>query len=195
MKRILIAATLTGMLMPAVASAELDYNIVDAGITSKINRGTQGNFSEFILGASKSVFQNLFLVASYQTGTLPTTTSSNNTRVHSTYLGAGFHTAIKDYGDAVVAGRFFQGTDLIPGSSESANGYDISAGVRSQFSHGLEGSVMAVYSSISKDSYSNNDTYAYAQFGFDFTESIQLYGGIDFWRSDQTMNFGLRVFY
>jgi hypothetical protein len=193
MKRILVAAGLAGMLMPALASAELDYNIVEVGNTSKTNRGSKANFSEFILGISNSVTKNIFLGASFQFGIEPP--ASGNAKVNSTTLLAGFHTPFHETNDFVVVGHVSKGTDKIPGSSESANSYDVGAGVRSEFPHGLEGSILAYYSNTSNATYSSKDTYANAQFGFDFTPSIQMYGGIDLWRSDQTMFFGLRIFY
>jgi hypothetical protein len=195
MKRILIAAGLVGMLVPAVASAELEYSIVDVGFTSKISRGINANFTEYIFGLSKSVSKRIFLGASYQAGTLPATAAYRDTKVGSATLSAGYHTPLNETTDIVVVGHISQGSDLVPGSNESANSSNLGAGVRSEFPHGLEGSVFAYYSNTSGAAYSSNDTYVNAQFGFDFTPSIQMYGGIDLWRSDQTLSFGLRIFY
>ena len=193
MKKILIAAGMVGMLMPTLASAELDYNIVQVGFTSKTNRGNKANFTEYILGISNNVTKKIFLGASYQAGIEPP--ASGGDKVSSTTLMAGFHTPFHETNDFVVVGHVSRGTDMIPGSSASASSYDLGAGVRSEFPHGLEGSVLAYYSNTSNETYSSNDTYVNAQFGFDFTPSIQMYGGIDLWRSDQTMSFGLRIFY
>lgn len=195
MKRISIAVGLVVLLMPALAAAELDYNVVDVGFASKLSRDTAGIFTEFSLGASKSISDHLYLGASYQTGIERINSVIGNQRVHSTYLSAGFHTPFKQNNDIVVAGRLYKGTDGIAGSSASANGSDIGVGVRAQFPHDLEGSVMGVYSRISNAAYSDKDTYVNVQFGFGFTAEIQLYGGIDLFRNDQTMNFGIRVFY
>lgn len=195
MKRILIVAGLSGMLMPALASAELNYNIADVGFASKISRGVAQNFTELSLGVSRSVSKNLYIGASFQTGTQRTSVNADNRRLHSTSLSAGYHTPLNEDVDTIVAGHIFQGTDKVPGSIANANGYDISAGVRAEFPYGLEGGIAAVYSSTSNATYSNKDTYINAQFGFDFTPDIQLYTAIDLWRSDQTMNFGIRVFY
>jgi hypothetical protein len=196
MKRIFIATGLAVLLTPSLALAELDYNIVDVGFASKLNRGTAGIFTEFGLGASRSISDNLYLGASYQTGIQPMSPANGgNQRVNSINLSAGFHTPLNQDVDMVAAGRIYKGTDGIAGSNSSANGYNAGAGVRAQFPHDLEGSVMAVYSSISNSAYSDKDTYVNAQFGFGFTPEIQLYGGIDLFRNDQTMIFGIRVFY
>jgi hypothetical protein len=197
MNKILIVAGLSGMLMPALASAELNYNIADVGFTSKISRAT-ANFTELRVGVSKSVSKNLYLDASFQAGTQRTSVNANNNRLHTTSVGAGFHTPLpqlNDNADVIAAGHIFQGTDQVPGSAANAHGYDMGAGVRAQFPYGLEGDIVAIYYSTSNATYSSKDTYVNAQLGFDFTPNIQWYAGIDLWRSDQTLNFGIRVFY
>ena len=195
MKRTLVAAGLAGMLMPGLASAELDYNIVDVGFASKINRGNTGNFTELSLGITKNVFNKLFLGATFQSGILPSTPANRDTRVSSATLIGGFHTPFKENSDFVVVGHVSKGTDIIPGSSESATTYDLGAGLRAEFTYGLEASIVAYYSNASGTAYSSNDTYVNAQFGFDFTPNIQMYGGTDLFKSDRTAIFGLRIFY
>jgi len=197
MKGILIVAGLSGMLIPALASAELNYNSVSAGFTTKTTKtnNIEQNYSELSLGISKSVFKNIYLGASFESGTQPGTPTTGGKMVHSISLGAGFHTPLNDNVDVIVASHIVQGSDKIAGSSANANGYDIGAGIRAQTTYGLEGSIVAVYDSISNDTYSSKDTFINAQFGFDFTPKIQMYGGIDLFRDNQTIDLGLRFFY
>jgi hypothetical protein len=196
MKRILIAVGLSGIFMPVPASAELNYNTVNVGFTTKTatNKTTSVDYTELSLGFSKSVSKNVYLGASYERGSEPATTTSDG-KVHSISLGAGFHTPLYDNADVIAAGHIVQGTDQIATSSANANGYDIGAGVRAQFKGGLEGSIAAVYASTSNDTYSSKDTFVNVKLGFDFTPEIQLYAGIDLWRDTQIIDFGLRYFY
>ncbi len=195
MKRMLIVAGLSGMLMPALASAELDYDAFSVGFRTKTTSvaNINSSYTEFGLGITKNVFKRVYLGASYATGTQPST--SGDTVVHSTTLGAGFHMPLNGDVDIIIPGHVFQGTDMIAGSNASASGYDIGAGIRAQIPYGLEGSIVAVYDDTSNDTYSNKDTYVNAQFGFDFTHEIQMYAGIDLFRDTKNVDFGLRVFY
>ena len=199
MKRILIVAGIAGILMPTLASAELNYNSVNVGFTTIMSNDFSANFTELSLGVSKSVSKHIYLGASYDSGSKFLSSSSapggGYTKVHSISLGAGFHTPLNDNSDIIVAGHIGQGTDKISGSAESASVYDIGAGVRAEFPYGLEASVVAVYDSRSNDAYSSKDTFVNAQFGFNFTPEIQMYGGLDLWRDNQTVDFGLRFFY
>jgi len=199
MKRILIAAGLSGMLVPALASAELDYNAFNFGFVTKTDstssNSVTSSFTEYNLGISKSIRKNIYLDAYYETGTPPWTQANMGKHVHSISFGPGFHTPLKENIDIVASGHIVQGTDKIPGSIASANGYDIGAGLRSQFPYGLEGSVLAVHESYSSDTVSNRDTYVNAQFGFNFTPDVQMYGSIDLLRTYRTIDFGLRLFY
>ena len=134
MKRILIVAGIAGILMPTLASAELNYNSVNVGFTTIMNNDFTANFTELSLGVSKSVSKHIYLGASYDTGSkfLSSTSGSGGsyTKVHSILLGAGFHTPLNDNSDIIVAGHIGQGTDKISGSTENASVYDIGAGVR-----------------------------------------------------------------
>ena len=197
MKGILIVAGLSGMLIPALASAELDYNTVNAGFTTKTTKTNNiaQSYTELSLGISKSIFKNIYLGASFESGRQPGTPTSGDKKVHSISLGAGFHTPLNDNVDVIAASHIVQGSDKIAGSSANANGYDIGAGIRAQTPYGLEESIVAVYDSISNDTYSSKDTYVNAQFGFDFTPEIQMYAGIDLFRDNQTINFGMRFFF
>ncbi|HTN93812.1 MAG TPA: hypothetical protein VMJ33_04455 [Gallionella sp.] len=197
MKKMLIAAGLAGMLMPALASAELDYDAFSVGfrtMTTSVGY-VDTNYTEFGLGITKSVFKRVYLGASYVTGTQPATPTSAGRVVHSTTLGAGFHFPLNEDIDIIVPGHVFQGTDMIPGSDASASGYDIGAGIRAEMPYGLEGSAVAVYDNTSNDTYSNKDTYINAQLGFGFTHEIQMYAGMDLFRDSKNIDFGLRVFY
>lgn len=199
MKRILIVAGMAGIFVPTLASAELNYNAFNVGFTTIMNNEFTENFTELSLGFSKSVSRRIYLGASFDTGSKfsSSTGGSNGSykKVNSILLGAGFHTPLNENTDIIVAGHIGQGTDKIPESTESANVYDIGAGIRTEFPYGLESSVVAVYDSRSNDTYSSKDTFINAQFGFNFTPEIQMYGGFDLWRDNQTVDFGLRFFY
>jgi len=195
MKRTLILAGLSGMLFPALASAELNYNIINAGYTStKYENGNLGQ-TELYLGFTKSVFKRAYLGASYGASDQPTYKAQGDNRVHKIYLGAGYHIPIMDDVDAVVAGHYVYGTANWGGNSSSANGYDIGAGVRALFLHGLEGNIALVNASSSSGTYySSSDTYVSTLFGFFFTQRLEMVFGIDF-KKDQTSGLGLRFYY
>ena len=195
MKRMLIVAGLSGMLMPALASAELDYDAFSVGFRTKTTNVAGSDYTELSLGITKNVFKLFYLGASYATGTQPANTNSGSRVVHSTMLGAGFHFPLNEDIDIIVPGHVFQGTDMIAGSNANASGYDIGAGIRAQMPYGFESSAVAVYDNTSNDTYSNKDTYVNAQVGFDFTHEIQMYAGIDLFRDTKNIDFGLRVFY
>jgi len=195
MKRTLIVAGLSGMFIPALASAELNYDAVNVGYsTMRYSNGNQG-LTELDVGFSKSYSKDVYLGASYGTASQTTYSGLGNKTVRSISLGAGYHTPLRDNVDLVVAGHIVLGSAKLAGSSTSANGYDIGAGVRTQFAHGLEGSLAAVHANRSNGTYTNTDTFLNAQFGFNFTSKIQMNAGIDLLGHDQTTSLGLRFYY
>lgn len=193
MKIILIVAALSGMLMPATASAELDYNTVDVGYSTTSYSDSTLTRTELNFGYANSISENAYLQAAYRMGTLSTYGGSDR-NLRSISVGAGYHTPLKDDVDALAQGNLVLGTSRSSGDSASANGYDIGAGVRALFRSGLEGTLMVVHASTSNGIHMNTDTFLGARFGYNFTAAIQMYAGIDL-RTELTSTMGLRFFY
>lgn len=191
MKKILIAAILSGTLIPALALAELNYNAVDAGYSTTSYSSV---LTELDIGISKSISGNTYLGASYGTGSQPTNTALGDKKLSSISLSAGYHTPLIDNVDAIVKGRIVLGSIKLAGSSASANGYDIGAGVRAQFGHALEGTLAVVHANASNGTFTSNHTFLNAQFGFNFIPEFQMTAGMDF-KPDVTTSLGLRFFY
>lgn len=191
MKKILIAAVLSGMLIPALASAELNYNAIDIGYaTTSYNP----NLTEFYIGISKDNSKNVFLDASYRAGSQPKFSSLGDRKVGSISIGAGYHTPLMNDVDAVVKGNILLGSVKLAGNSVSTNGYDIGAGVRAEFSKALEGTLAVVHAGTSNGPFSSKNTFVNTQFGFNFMQAFQMTAGIDF-KPDMTTTLGVRFFY
>jgi Outer membrane protein beta-barrel domain len=191
MKKILVAVVLSSMLIPAFASAELNYNSVDAGYSTT---NYSPSLTELNIGISKSISGNVYLGASYRAGSQPTYTSLGDRKVSSISVGAGYRTPLKDNVDAFVKGNILLGSVKLAGNSVSANGYDIGAGVRAQLIRKIEGTLAVVHTNTSSGALANTKTFFNAQLGFDFTQTIQLTAGLDF-KSDPTTSLGVRFFY
>lgn len=198
MKKILIAVAIPGMLFPAFALAELNYNVVDVGHsdTSYID-GAQG-LSELDLGFSKSISENTYLGIAYGAGSQSTYSgngvNTGDKKIRSISLSAGYHTPLKENADAIVKGHVVLGSAQFDGGSASANGYDIATGIRTQFAHAIEGALAIVHARTSNGTYASSDTFVSVQLGFNFIPQFQMTAGMDF-RSDLTTTFGLRFFY
>lgn len=194
MKIILIVAALSGMLIPALASAELDYNTVDVGYSTTSYSGSESSMTELDFGVSQSISEHKYLHASLEMGSLPTYTSSGTRRVTSLTVGAGYHKPLKDNVDAIAQGNLILGVSRLGGNSTSANGYDIGAGVRTLFRSGLEGALMVFHARISNGVRTSTDTFLGARLGYNFTEEVQMYAGIDL-KPDQITRMGFRILY
>jgi hypothetical protein len=197
MKKILILAALSGMLIPAFASAELNYNAVDVGYSTTIYNNRNPNLFQFDLGISKSVSRNVYLAGSYEAASQPTNSITGDKKIKSILLGAGYHTPLKDTlklkVDGIVKGNIVKNRIKLAGSTQSASGYDIAAGVRAQFAHGLESGVDVIH--VSKMYGTNPKTYLNVQLGFNFTPRLQLAVKVDIFDPDQTVYVGMRFFY
>jgi hypothetical protein len=199
MKKILILMALSGMLMPALASAELNYNAVDAGYSTEVYKTGEPILYQKNLGISKSVSGNVYLAASYEAGSQPGYSHSGEKKTQSFLFGAGYHTplldTLKTKVDALVRGNIVRGRAKIGEGSVRETGYDFGAGIRAQLAHGLECSLAGVHSYLSEGAYSYTNTFLDAQIGFNFTQKMQMKVGFDLLGHDQTVNVGLRFFY
>lgn len=194
MKKILIVVALSGMLIPALASAELNYNAVDVGYSKTSYSNGDPDLTGFDVGISKSISSNVFLEASYGSGSQATNTTLGDITVSAISVGAGYHTPLKDNVDAIVTGDVLQGSVKLAGFSESVNGYAVGAGVRAMLTPEFEGILGVVYTSVSSGTVTSTDTSLNAKVGFNITPEFQLTAGMDF-ESDQTISFGVRFFY
>lgn len=195
MKRMLILAGLSGTLIPALASAELNYNAIDAGYSTTRYSNGNPNLTEIGIGFTRNYFERVYLGAYYGSAYQATYAAQGENRVHKISLGAGYHKPLMNNVDVVVAGHIVFGTANWGGNSSSANGYDVGAGVRALFLHGIEGNLAVINASKSNGTYySNSYTYIGAQFGFYFTQLLEMTAGIDF-KKDQTTSLGLRFYY
>jgi hypothetical protein len=193
MKKILILMVLSGMLIPALASAALDYNAVDA---SYATTGYQNNetLTTLNLGFSRSISNDFYLAASYGHG-YQTTNTSYDIKTNSISAGAGYHTPLKDYADGIAEGHITLGSAKWAGNTASANGYDIGAGIRAELGHEIEGTVMAMHDSISDGTLTRTDTFLNVRLGFNFLTRFQMILGIDLFKADSTSSLGVRFFY
>lgn len=193
MRRVLVTVAIFGLLTPALASAELNYNAVDVGYSI-----TQSNvapqYAEIGAGISKSISPNIYVGGSFVFGKQNSTPAVSDTKVYSVSARAGFHQPLNDHADVIVEGRAIVGTANQSGNGVSANGYDFGAGIRNLFVPGFEGTLGLFHAKTSTGTLSRVDTYIKAQFGFNFTPKYQLTAGADF-KSDVTTYMGLRIFY
>jgi hypothetical protein len=193
MKKILILVALSGMLIPAVASAALDYNAVDASYSTT---GYQNNetLTKLNIGFSKDISSNVYLQAYYGHG-YQTSDTSFDIRIDSISGGAGYHTPLKENVDGIAEGHITLGSAKWAGNTASANGYDIGAGIRAELGHKIEGTVMAIHASISDGTLTKTDTFLNARLGFNFLTGFQMTLGIDLLKADPTTSLGVRFFY
>jgi hypothetical protein len=195
MKKILVVLALCGMLIPAPASAELDYNAVDIGHSTMSYSNSAQVQTELIVGISNSISKDVYLEAAYGAGSQSMGTSLGvKKKVGSLSVGAGYHTPLKSDVDAVAEGHIIQDSTKLAGTSTSVHGYDISAGIRALFIGGLEGTLAVVHASASNSTFSSTNTFLSAQFGFNLLPSFQMTSGIEFKRNITT-SLGVRFFY
>jgi len=195
MKRILFLAGLGGTMIPALASAELNYDAINAGYSTTRYENGDLNLTELDIGYTKDYFENVYLGASYGAADQSTYSNVGDNTVHKISLAAGYHAPLMNKVDVVIAGHAVFGRANWGGETSSANGYDAGAGVRALFLHGLEGNLAVVHARISNgDYYSASYTYISTQFGFYFIPRLEMTAGIDF-KKDQTTSLGLRIYF
>lgn len=193
MKTTFIMLAISGMLIPRLASAELNYNEVNVGYsTTSYNNGDE-DLTEWDAGVSKSISGNVYLGASLGFGK-QLGFSAGIKKVSSVSAGAGYHFPLNDKSDVIVDGHIVLGSAKLAGNSTSADGHDFGAGIRTLIMHGLEGTLAVIHARTSNGTLSSNDTFLKVQFGFNFTPKFQLATGVDF-KHDMTTYLGARFFY
>lgn len=194
MKKILIVAAFACLLIPALASAELNYNAVDVSYAATSYSNSAANQTELGLGYSRSTSNEVYLMASYGAANQPASSTQGVKKLNSISVGAGYHTRLYDKTDAIAEGHLNYGSGKLAGTSTSAHGYDMGAGVRSLFGPTLEGTLKIVHASAVNGAFSKTNTFLRAQFGFNFLAELQMTASIDF-KPDTTSSLGVRFFY
>lgn len=202
-KKILIATTLAGLLVPAIASAELNYNAIEASYAQTSQSGWP-DANEFDLNASYGITKNVYLDGTFATASQPSGTPFGDITAHAFEFGAGYHTPLRSNVDLIVAGHLIEGTASYAGSSYNSNGYNIGVGVRAELTPELEGMLSAVHTSVSGNSSTTTSNGIQAQLGYKVAQQVQLFAGLG---SDsnspdtggsydtQTLFFGARFYY
>jgi hypothetical protein len=193
MRRVLVTVAFFGLLIPAIASAEFNYNAVDVGYATTPS-DIDNPYKELGVGISKSISGNTYLGGSFVFGKLNSKAGLGDTKVYSVSARAGYHQPLSDRADVIVEGRVVFGTSYQTGNSVSANGYDFGAGIRKLFIPGFEGTLGLFHAKKFNGTLSRIDTYLKAQLGFNFTPKYQLTAGIDF-KPDFTTYMGMRIYY
>lgn len=199
MKKVFIVASLSSMLIPAHAWAELNYNVIDINYLTTNYSNADPSLFQVNFGISKKIFRNMYFATSFGSATQEAYSNSGSKKIKSISIGAGYYTPLYDKPktkvDMVVKGNIVAGTAKVAGSSFSANGYDIGTGVRAQFAHGLESSLSVIHARKSNGTYTDTNTFLNVQLGFNFTPKVQMAVGMDFHVHDQSMNMGMRFFF
>jgi hypothetical protein len=192
MRRVLVTVAFFGLWIPAVATAEFNYNAVDVGYS--FAQSDVGRYTELGAGATKSASANTYLGGFFVYGKQNSSVGLADTKVYSVSALAGHHQPLNDHADVIVEGRVIVGTANQAGNSMSANGYDFGAGIRKLFIPGFEGTLGLFHAKTSTGALSNIDTYIKAQLGFNFTPKYQMTAVFNF-KSDFTTYLGIRIFY
>jgi hypothetical protein len=193
-KTIHLAVAMSGMFIPALASAELNYNAVDAGYSTTSYRSDISALTELELGFSRSISGNAYLGASCGSSSQTMDTTLGDNKVHSISLSAGYHVPLMDNVDALANGHIIRGSAKLAGISTSTNGSDIGAGVRAQFIHGLEGTLEVVHASTSDGTISSTHTFIKTEVGYNILPKFQMTAGVDL-KPDHRSYLGVRFFY
>ncbi|MBI3480374.1 MAG: hypothetical protein HY016_08485 [Nitrosomonadales bacterium] len=194
MKNTLIATTLTILLLPSLASAELNYNAVHVNQATTTYRNGDKDLKELSIGISKSFSPRAYLQASFANARQATPWIYGDRIVSSVSLGAGYHSMLMEDTDAIVEAHATLGSSKWGGASESANGYDVGIGIRTVILPGLEGAVSWVQARTSNGPVASSDMFPRAQFGYSFLPQLQVTMGLDL-KPDETLRLGFRYFY
>lgn len=194
MKFIQIVVALSGILIPALATAGLNYNSVDVGYSTTSYSNSASNLTQLNFSYTNSISAKAYYRASFGMGNQPTDSQPGSIKVRSISLGGGYHVPLKDNVDAVALGNLVLGSSRFAGNTTSANGYDFGAGIRALFRSGLEGTLMVLRARNSNGIRATTDTFLSANFGYSFIPEIQMYAGIDL-KADMATRLGLRFFF
>ena len=176
MKKIIITISALGLLIPAFASAELNYNAVQLGYAKTTESG-QADLNEFDLGVSYSINKNFYIQGLFASGTQASGTPAGDVTFTGWDVGLGAHTPIGTNVDIVGIFDLVLAKAELGSISESGNGYAMSVGLRGEFTPQLEGTFFGHYSSVTANSSTTTATGVNAGLAYNFSPQIQL--GVD----------------
>jgi opacity protein-like surface antigen len=177
MKKILLVIALAGMLIPTIASAELNYNSVGIDY-SKTSQSGDADLSGIDIGISKSVYSNVFLTGSIFNGRQSSGTAQGDLSVYEFSEGVGYHAPIQYNIDFIVSGTLQQNRSKLAGTSANENGYALGVGIRAELSPKFEGEVSGDYFSMSSNSFTSTGTGIDVTLGFMVTPEFKLLADI-----------------
>jgi long-subunit fatty acid transport protein len=203
MKKIIIVVAASGLLMPAIASAELNYNAVQIGYAKTTESG-EADLNSYGVGVSYSVNSNIYIQGQFSTAKQASGTPAGDITGTAWGVGIGAHTPISNNVDVIGSFDYAHVNSELGTNSVSGNGYDIGVGLRGEFTPQLEGSLSVDYASVTANSSTTTSTGIGAGLGYNFTPQFQLRVGIssDSYNPDigpsyntQTIAFAGRFFY
>lgn len=177
MKNIFIAIATAGMLIPKIASAELNYNSVGVDY-SKTSQSGVADLSGIGIGISKSIYSNVFLTGSIFNRRQSSGTTLGDLSVYEFAEGAGYHTPIQYNVDFIVSGALQQSRFKFAGASSNENGYGLGVGIRAELAPKFEGQVSGEYFSMSSNSFTSTGKGIDVILGFMVTPEFKLLADI-----------------
>jgi hypothetical protein len=177
-KWILIVTAFSGLLVPAIASAELNYSYVGVDY-SKTSQSGVADLSGIGIGISKSIYSNLFLTGSIFNRRQSSGTNMGDISVYEFAEGAGYHTPINYNIDFIVSGTLQQSRSKFAGASADENGYAFGVGIRAELAPKFEGQVSGDYFSMSSNSFTSTGKRIDAILEFMVTPELTLLADID----------------
>jgi opacity protein-like surface antigen len=201
-KLIAILATML-MLIPTIASAELNYNSIAVDY-SKTTQSGVGDLSGIDIGISKSVYSNVFLTGLIFYGRQASGSALGDLSVYGFSEGAGYHAPINYHTDFIVSGSLQQNKSKLAGSSTSENGYTLGVSLRTEFSEKVEGDISGSYLSMSDNSFTSTGKTFDVKLGYMVTPEFELLADINSTSHNpptgssydtRTMNLGTRFYF
>jgi hypothetical protein len=173
MKILLKVIAVLGVLIPSIASAELNYNAVQFGY-SKTDMSGNSEFDEYGIGVSFSVNNDVFVEGQFAGLQQPANSTTVALDGKSWAIGAGYHTPISKNVDIIIGAGISQTTWKAAGTSSLQDGYNFGIGVRGEITPKIEGSLSVGYLSASAQSTTVTGTGIKAGLGYNFTPKFQL---------------------
>jgi len=175
MKKVLVAfISISSSLFSTVVLAELNYDAISLS-RGKVSRSGYPDMTAYIYRISKSLFDNVYIGMEYEKDVQPSGTTLA--------LDVGFHAPLKDNTDLVFKGGLMNGSSELTGVSESSNGYQLSAGIRTELTPQFVGEFSCGYSNInSGSSTTSNKTTSLGlnvSMGYRITPKFELIAEID----------------
>jgi hypothetical protein len=203
MKKIILVTALSGLLVPAVAFAELSYDAASLGY-AKTSESGSADLNELDLGIAKGIAKNVYVSGSYATGSQASGTPAGDVSINGYGIGLGYHTPINENADFILKGGFIHANLKLGSISASGNGYEVGVGFRAEMSPRLEGSAFATHTSVNANSSTTTGNGVDAELAFNITHEFQLFARIGTSTSnpdtgssytDNTVSFGLYYYY